>query len=63
MYSLNGSDINAVLLALFTDDEIVMLAKVRYLYRLGCSCYSEDTIEYKRLIFLEYLYQGGWING
>lgn len=58
----NLSDIlDSSLLALFTDAEILRFVKLRY-QRNHDGKYSEDTIEYKRLLFLEYLYQGGFIG-
>lgn len=48
-------------LELLTDEEILRLAKLRRLIERGI--YSEDTIEHKRLLFLEWLYQGRYIDG
>lgn len=49
-----------ILLVLFTNDQIVSLTKLKKAHLDGSL--DEETIEHKRLLYLEWLYQSGRIK-
>lgn len=57
---LNGLE-SSLLVVFFTDEQIIKLAKLKWLREQGLL--TDDTIEYKRMLYLEYIYQSGRIAG